>query len=134
LTDAIRRRPGHPGGNQHEPLLWVLALMFGLLSVAVVRRRWVWMCVEMWCGCGRRDKGSRRLSCGDRCSCRRSCSCCGYSSEGVVAWSLVGVDINRWREYRLVIDQRDCPLTTVNQAVMLTAKQHEIVKLSWSPA
>jgi hypothetical protein len=60
LTDAIRLRPGHTGGNEHELLLWVLALMFAVLSAAagewvgvvvvggtevaaVVRRRWVWL-------------------------------------------------------------------------------------------
>jgi hypothetical protein len=40
LTDAIRLRPGHTGGNEHEPLLWVLALMFGVLSAVPLVRVW----------------------------------------------------------------------------------------------
>jgi hypothetical protein len=51
-----------------------------------------------------------------------------------VAWSLVGVDIDRRREYCLIIDQRNCPFAAVNQAMVLAAKQHEIIELSWSPA
>jgi hypothetical protein len=51
-----------------------------------------------------------------------------------VAWSLVGIDIDRWCEYCSVVDQCNCPVAAVNQAVMLAAKQHEIIELSWSPA